>query len=95
MICSYSFPLTIQWDFVAGHEVTTSQYKEELELHFNSIVCEIHCVNDAVSVNKQRKNSRYRLNKYHGRPCKRKSKLFNVTVDTTLFFLFSYSYRAS
>jgi hypothetical protein len=68
---------------VAGTEVTTGQYKEELELQFHSIQCEKHYVSDAASANKQRKNSRYLLNKYHGRPCKRKSKLFNVTVDTT------------
>jgi len=57
---------------MASNKVTTSQYKEELELEFNSIVCEIQYVNDAASVNKQRKDSRYRLNKYQRRPCKRK-----------------------
>ena len=68
---------------MAGNEVTTSQYKEEFALQFNWMLCEIHYCSDIASVNKERKNSRYRLNKYDGRPYKGKSKLLNVTVDTT------------
>ena len=82
-ICSYSFPLKIQRNFVTGNEATTSQHKEQFALQFNWMLCETHYFSDAASVNKQRKNSRYRLNKYYGRPYKRKSKLCNVTVDTT------------